>query len=330
MIIAPSMPLLRRIFIAIIKRVVNNHGNETVGLGRLATTGGTTMLAGIPIFIMGALLSLCCVPGQDCFAGDDQPPQSWNADAGFSLPAMDTGVVYEACASKAPWGTSSWGVEQGSFQGAYNFNLSAARFRNDGDHAYLFGKNLQPGRVWGCVRYVQGDIWGASSCGPRQYHIPQPQPLRGKHLVLELDCLLDTANLLTPQDSWIMAAINLWLTGAILPAGKDRQGRKPLVIDLYIYNHSNMLPHPIAWESEDAFHLPLELQRAEIGHWGSWRIDLTRPLAEAIAKGFPELYQRRTGESILDDLSLYQLDFVLELVNAEAAATIDNFRLLIQ
>lgn len=287
------------------------------------------MPVGFQVWIITVLLSLCCVLRQDCFAGDGLPQQSWNADAEFSLPAMDTGVVYETCASKAPWGPSSWGVEHGSFQGAFNFNLSSARFRNNGDHAYLFGKNLQPGRVWGCVRYVQGDIWGASSCGPRQYHIPKPQPLRGKHLILELNCLLDTANLLTPQDSWIMAATNLWLSGAILPAGKDREGRKPLVIDLYIYNHSNMLPHPIARESEDAFHLPLELQRAEIGHWGSWRIDLKTPLEEAIAKGFPELYQRKTGENILDDLSLYQLDFVLELVNAEAAATIDNFRLLI-
>lgn len=308
--------------------ILENHRLKTLPFANYIL-GGVTMRSEV-LRQMMMFLIFSCGWEHDCFGSDVFPAKpAWNADTDFRMFAIDTGVMYDSCSSKAPWGAKSWGVENSSFQGDGNYKLTAARFRNNGENAYLYGKNLQPGRVWGNVRYVQGDIWGGSSCGPRQYNIPQPQSLRDKHLVLEFDCLLDTANLLTPQDSWIMAAVNLWLSGEIMPSGKDLEGRKPLVVDLYIYHTSNMPSAPLARESGDAFHLPMELQRAEVGHWGRWRIDLTQAMEEAIRKGFPDLQKLKTGQFILDDLSLYQIDFVLEIVNAEAAATIDNFRLLV-
>lgn len=252
---------------------------------------------------------------------------SWTVDGDFSLAPFDTGVLQDRCDSLTPWGSGSWGAEYATFRGSFNSGLTAARFRCSGEDAYLYGKNLQPGRAWGYVRYVQGDVWGGGACGQRSHYLPVPEPLRGRRVIVELDCLLDTARLLTPQDSWILVAVNLWLSGPSLPPGKDRLGRKPVVFDLYIHQQANMLEPPVAHESEAAFHVPVRLQPLEKGRWCGWRVDVTEQLNAALERTFRN--SERAPGMRLEDLTLYQVDFVLELVNAEAAATIDNFRILL-
>lgn len=263
-----------------------------------------------------------------CAAGTGDPA-AWNLDGDFSLDAFDTGNITQCCNSLAPWGCRAWGIEFATFQGAYGHALTAARFKSSGWDAYLYGKNLQPGRAWGYVRYIQGNVWKNGHCGPRRHFSPAPCPLNNRRIMLSLDCILDTARLLTPNDSWILAAVNLWLSGPAMPSGNDCLGRKPMVIDFYIFHQSNMksiVPH----EDEFAFHVPVPLRPAVIGKKISWRTDITPHLVNAVHSDFPGLNQLEPKRPALEDLKIYQMEFVLELVNAEAAATIDNFMLEIQ
>ena len=251
---------------------------------------------------------------------------AWNRDGNFLLDAFDTGNITQCCNSLAPWGSRAWGIEFGTFQGAYDHALTAARFKSSGWDAYLYGKNLRPGRAWGYVRYIQGNMWKNGHCSPRRHFSPPPCPLNNRRIILNLDCILDTAKLLTPEDSWILAAVNLWLSGPTMPPGSDCLGRKPLVIDFYIFHQSNMkslVPH----EDEFAFHVPVALKPAVIGKKISWRRDITQHLVNAVHSDFPGLKRLGTTRPRLEDLKIYQMEFVLELVNAEAAATIDNFTL---
>lgn len=263
-----------------------------------------------------------------CAAGT-LDPEVWNIHGDFSLDAFDTGNIAQCCDSLAPWGCRAWGIEFATFQGAYDHALTAARFKSSGWDAYLYGKNLRPGRAWGYVRYIQGNIWGDGHCGPRRHFSPSPCPLDNRRIILNLDCILDTARLLTPKDSWILAAVNLWLSGPAMPPGNDCLGRKPLVIDFYIFHQSNM--KSIApQEDEFAFHVPVPLKPAVIGKKTSWRTDISQHLVNAIQNDFPGLKRLGAKRPALEDLKIYQMEFVLELVNAESAATIDNFFLEIQ
>lgn len=258
-----------------------------------------------------------------CFAGMSEKGV-WNIHGDFSLDTFDTGNITQCCNSLAPWGASAWGIEYATFQNAHDHRLTAARFKNSGWDAYLYGKNLRPGRAWGYVRYIQGNIWGNGHCGPRRHFSPSPSPLNNRRVILNLDCILDTATLLTPADSWILAAVNLWLSGPAMPPGNDRLGRKPLVIDFYIFHQSTMKTIA-SHEDEFAFHVPVPLKPAVIGKKFSWRTDITQHLVNAVQTDFPGLKRLGAARPTLEDLKIYQMEFVLELVNAESAATIDNF-----
>lgn len=270
-----------------------------------------------------------CLPGDGWGEAGGQAMNTWNTDGEFSLPVFDSGVIKEGTDSLAPWGSSSWGFAYATFKGSFDHVLTATRFKSSGWDVYLYGKDTHPGRAWGYARFVQGDIWGSGSGGPRQYYIPSPGSLHNRRVLLNLDCIMDTAKLLTPNDSWIMAAVNIWLSGPGMPPGKDRLGRKPLVIDLYIYHKSNM-GNIIPQEDDLAFHVPIALKTAILGEKMSWSLDITPQLVQAVQTNFPGLNQPGTARPQLADLKIYQLDFVLEMVNAEAAATIDNFNLEIQ
>lgn len=270
-----------------------------------------------------------CLPGGGPGAARCQEMNTWNADGDFSLPVFDSGLLKEGCNSLAPWGNRSWGFAYATFKGSFDHVLTVTRFKSSGWDAYLYGKDIHPGRAWGYVRFVQGDIWGCGDCGSRQYFIPPPGSLHNRRVLLNLDCIIDTAKLLTHNDSWVMAAVNIWLSGPGMPPGKDCLGRKPLVIDLYIYHESNM-GNIVPQQDEFAFHVPIALKPAILGEKSSWSADITPQLTQAVQTNFPGLKQLGPARPQLADLKIYQLDFVLEMVNAEAAATIDNFNLEIR
>lgn len=254
----------------------------------------------------------------------------WNKDPGFDWIPFDTGNLQNGCFLYAPQADRSWGAEAAVFAGASDHAISAARFCSSGQDAYLYGRNIKSDTAWGFVRYTQGDIMGGSFCGPQLFAKPQPEILANQRLVLEFDLFLDQARLLKQHNSWVMVAVNIWFTSSAFPSGIDCTGHKPLVLDLYVHHQSSMAPSPQAHESEKAFHFPWKLSPAIEGRWKSWHIDLTDIVTRALQHDFPSFVERELRKQERPkyrDLELRQLDMVLELVNAEAAATIDNLRL---
>jgi len=256
----------------------------------------------------------------------------WNRDPGFDFMPFDSGNLENGCFLYAPYADKSWGAEAAVFAGADDHAISSARFRASGKDAYLYGKNIKSDNAWGFVRYTQGDIMGGSFCGPQYFAKPQPTILARQRLVLEFDLFLDQARLLKHCSSWVMVAVNIWFTSSAFPSGIDSTGHKPLVLDLYVHHQSSIASAPQAHESEKAFHFPWRLSPATEGRWKSWHIDLTDIVVHALQHDFPSFVERERRNQARPkyrDLELRQLDMVLELVNAEAAVTVDNLRLLL-
>jgi hypothetical protein len=242
---------------------------------------------------------------------------TWNRHGSFTLPRFDTGNIRNRCYVRAPWGRRSWGIEGATFTST-DFKLDWQRFASfSGDSAYLYGQE-QRGE-WGFVRYVQGSVWGGTNCGPIPWHRPAPLSFAGKTLMLHLDLYRDTHTLLQPGDSWVMFAINVWISSPHFPkAGEDVNGRKPLVLDLVFYRACNWagcgLRH---FEDSAAYHYQATIGRTPHRRWRSWQVNLSTYIDNALNTfGLPATHAK-----------LYQMEFVVELHNAEGVATIDNFYL---
>jgi hypothetical protein len=118
--------------------------------------------------------------------------------------------------------------------------------------------------------------------------------------------------------SRVMYAINLWITGPRFPVGTDRIGRKPLVFDLS-FHVDGSFPHNllVSFTSSKAHHYQEEVAAAPLNEWRSVSLDLTR----IIARGLRRFSLEPEGATIC------QLEFLIELKNAEASAMIDNLYL---
>lgn len=264
---------------------------------------------------------------------------TWNHNGDFSLPRSPQigGNLEETCFSLAPWGADSWGVEAGSFNSA-NQTLTAARFAQFGENLYLYGKqqNAPDDFSLGLVRAVQGNVWqDRTLCdAPIPWYIPEPLPLQND-LQLALDYRLDTANLLAVDSAWMMVAVNVWLSSPEFPPGADGRGRKPLVLDLVLYHACNTPGcHLEHFEDEAAFHYQkiVSDNQLRLGHALEWRAALAPHVQDALLSEYACRDEQCTGFPAglsLDALHLYQLEFVIELRNAEGAALIDNFHLFL-
>jgi hypothetical protein len=140
---------------------------------------------------------------------------------------------------------------------------------------------------------------------------------------LEIDIYRDTNTLLTSNNSWILFATKTWFSSPDLPkSGNDINGRKPLVIDLIFYHSCNWTGCGYGhFEDNDAYHYQVFVDETPHKNWGSWSVALKDYIREALHYPWP-------SGSIVgaeETLKLYQLEFVIELKNAEGAATIDNF-----
>ena len=246
---------------------------------------------------------------------------TWNSDGGFALDPIDTGNIKDQCYINAPWGSNSWGVEGSTFSDPADYTINWSRFAilsSDPDQGYLYGRDGSG--KWGLVKYIQGDVWGGSNCGPIPWNRPGPLPTYGNDLTLKIDIYRDTNILLTSDDSWIMFAVNLWLSSPHLPSRGDINDRKPLVIDLIFYHDCNWdgcgYGH---FEDDDAFHYQVFISETPYRGWGFWSIALNNYIQEAL--NYPSWPIADAEET----LKLYQLEFAIELKNAVGAATIDNF-----
>lgn len=246
----------------------------------------------------------------------DPPVQSqsstggvWNNDGNFSLTYWDSDNHQRECYIAAPWGVSSWGVEGSTFSDSTNYALDWSRFQvMSPGQGYLYGKE-GAGR-WGSVRFIQGDAWGGSNCGAIPWNKPAPLPVSIGTLTLKIGIYRDTDNLLTSDQSWLMFANNVWLQSPELP--------KRLVLDLAFHHECNMTGCSLgSFEDDSAYHYQTFIGQTPNHQWRNWTINLSQQIDKAL--------QTFNLEYVRDTLDISQLEFLIELRNAEGAASIDNF-----
>jgi hypothetical protein len=128
--------------------------------------------------------------------------------------------------------------------------------------------------------------------------------------------------------------VNLWFSSPALPAGGDKAGRKPLVMDL-AFGHRCNIPGCKLGSFEDtyAFHYQRFLPYRKYGDrsrcaqtrvWRCYTIPLNGMIRDALGHDW-----RPSGplNEARYSLSLYQLDVLIEFYNSRGAAAIDNVRL---
>lgn len=244
--------------------------------------------------------------------GSSPPWRGWNNHGDFDFRPFDTGNIHGQFFVDAPWGRDSWGIEASSFdKDNPNHTISGARFASWGHGVYLYGKENEG--YWSLVRYVQGDAWGGTYTGPVPWHVPDPLSTYHKNLVLYLDTYRDTSNMLSSSESWNMFAINIWLNSPHLS--------KRIVLDLVFYQDCNWAGCGLAhYEDENAYHYQVVIGETPHKEWKSWKISLSDHIQHAI-----EEFELQDAQNSLD---IHQLEYVIELKNAEGAAMINNFYLV--
>jgi len=280
--------------------------------------------------VRSAWLVLCVLTGLMLATGciesgaDSRVVMEWNNEVPMRLPLFDTGNMERQCVAAAPWGSQSWGIEAATFSDAADRFIAAARFRSFENHVYVYGKEDQ-GR-WGFARYVQGDIWGGSNCGDQiPWHLPRPLRLDGRNPTVQLDIHRDTTQLDTPDNSWVMLALNVWVTSPEFPPGPDKTGHKPLVMDLSFYQECNFADCGLGYsEDASAFRYQDSVGETPLREWRSWRLELWDYLDAALEQPYPS----GSIAGARDTIELHQIEFLIEVRNATGAASIRNFALL--
>src|SRR4051812_27875345 len=129
---------------------------EVAWIGRSAGVGG----------LPGGLLG--CAADNPVGGTDGQKNQTLSgpflAGPSFDLPKYESGDIVSSCVNGAPWGERAWGTTAATFSDPDVHTIDGARFRTFGGVGYLFGKEASD--RMGFVRFVQGDVWGGSYCGP--------------------------------------------------------------------------------------------------------------------------------------------------------------------
>jgi hypothetical protein len=243
------------------------------------------------------------------------------ADPSFALAPWDAGEVARVCLSEAPWGRGTWGAEAASFrdadsEGSTDRTIDSAHLAVRDGTAALSARDAS-GR-WSFTRFLQGDVWGGSSCGPVPWRRLGPVPLSGGRLALDFDVCLEESELGSIVGSWILVGANVWVSGPAMPArGRDRHGRKPLVLDLVVHHRTSMLGIDDGSHEDDlAYHYQVAVAEARPSRWTHVSIDLSRELQAAA--------ERFSLEPFLEDLAIHQVELVVEVHDASAAARVDD------
>lgn len=234
-------------------------------------------------------------------------------DGDFELAAFDSGTRRGRCVVESPW--KSWGIEASTFSDPSNHALALSRFQIADGEARLYGKE-NAGR-WGFVRYVQGDVWGGTNCGPIPWNRAVDATL-SSHATIELRVVRERSALTSQFASWLMFAVNLWFSSPAFPPGKDKQRRKPLVMDL-IFHHQCNSPFcgPRHYVDEAAHHYQESVGTTPYRQWVKLEIPVGRHLEAALTRfDLPK-----------EGVSLHQIEVLIELRHAEGAMRIDDFQL---
>lgn len=116
-----------------------------------------------------------------------------------------------------------------------------------------------------------------------------------------------------------MHAINVWVSASDFPkTGSDLNGKKPLVLDLAFFQQCNWCGCGLSnFEDGSAYHYQTVLGTTPPRQWKTWNFNLSNYINLALTNfGLPA-----------KNAKVYQIEYVIELHNADGAATIDNFYL---
>ncbi len=253
------------------------------------------------------------------------PPPTWNIIPDFALLNADT-QGESTCVTGAPWGSGAWGIEAGSFQDATgratDRRIEAFRFVTNQRSGYLYARDGQS--RWALARYIQGTAWPGSLCGaPIPWRVPPPVNVtRGDTpITLDIQHTIDTHNLLTDDDSWLMFAVNMWFNSDDAP--------KRLVVDIVLSHECNFDPlcRIRNFESDDAFHYMTRVvpQANALDADTAVTVDVRQVVQDALnATYLNESDGGALGPSYnAQTLNLVQLEYVIEVYNAEGAASVD-------
>jgi hypothetical protein len=209
--------------------------------------------------------------------------------------------------------------------------IAGQRYYCRGGKAYLYGKEVRPEVVaMGFVRFIQGNMWLRR---PVRWRKPDPLPLvatpsratntsagpgpRLRPLTINLD-LYRGDWIQRNSPARVMYAINLWVSSPNFPSGTDIIGRKPLVLDLAFYTDGGWpLRGLSSFAGAKAFHYQEAVGETPLKQWRTWRFDPS-PFIERALRYF---------SLPAEGTAIYQLEFLIELKNAEGSAMIDNFYL---
>jgi hypothetical protein len=238
-------------------------------------------------------------------------------DGAFDLAAFDSGNVEKACTMLAPWGMNSWGIEGATITDPGAPGLGRAHFVGGNHQGYLYGYD-DTGQV-GFVRFVQGNMRSAGSCGAIPWHVFQPVATAGNGLKVDLDLYRDTSNVFGTTDGTLMFGVSLLFSSPDFPSGTDLTGHKPLVMNLIASYQCASMPCAYASaEDQVAYHFQTAIVDAPLGSW----THLTAPLDPQIDAA---LQHFQLPEAAKNTLKLYEAAFVIEVHHAEGAASIDNY-----
>ena len=247
------------------------------------------------------------------------------ADPVFAVTPWDSGDRSGSCLSAAPWGDTGWGVEAASFFDAAgreggDRTIDGARLAVSGGAAQ-FSASDASGR-WAFARFIQGDVWGGTSCGPVSWNRFAPIPVANQELRLDFDVCLQGGTLDSIVGGWILVGVNVWVSAPTMPErGRDRHGRKPLVLDLMVHHRTSMIGTRDGSHDNDlAYHYQVAVAEAPPGRWTHVSIDLARELRAAV--------EHFGLQGAWDDLTIEQVELVAEVHHASAAARVDDVSLL--
>ena len=277
------------------------------------------------VWLLGVLAAGACGPSQTApslgaSACEARPPPaagapSLLADPSFAAPPWDSGDLAGVCLAAAPWGGAAWGVEAASFldaDGESDTDRSIDRARLVlADGTALLSAEDASGH-WSFARFIQGDVWGGSSCGPVSWNRFAPIAVSDRDLRLDFDVCMVDSELDSIVGSWILVGANVWATAPALP--------KPLVLDLMVHHRTSMLgTRDGSHENDLAYHYQVTVAAARPTGWTHVSIDLSRALRAAT-----ERFGLRRAWS---DLAIHQVELVAEVHHARAAARVDNVTL---
>ena len=240
--------------------------------------------------------------------------QYWNTNGDFNIEEYDIEGP-NTCITEAPWGNNSWTINAENFVNE-PWTVEYYHFLLENDRLYLYAKNT--GDDFGLIRVFQGDVFNGHHCDstPIPGNIPEPLSIDKNNLSIKIDFLQNINNLLTsvqPNNSWIMFGINVWLTSELL-SDPDK-----LVLDLVLHHESNY-GELNNFKDEFAYHYQVLIGETKANTWKTFDIDLNYYIDLALSHW--------SLANIKDSLKINQLEFVIEVKNAEASAQIDNFNLL--